>query len=253
MNQGDAGLARHGCLVGRGFARSSGVRVWGLIGLLVAAGCATPPPIVSYEDEQLSIRLYRDRRAAGGHAHPILIPPGQFARVLTNLTVSDRQDFLINIFKHSEGERRVFSGAEARLLASLLSKALGEASPSQLVTFHWRLPDVDHVAVVTSGGLFVEGPRLVVMLANYRARPALSYEGITYESDSKEAPLVPFRPKAIRLGFRDATLRAPLDLVADHYRFDDEAQAVTIDLERLALAGEREVPGGNPEQKRAPN
>jgi hypothetical protein len=173
--------------------------------------------------------------------------------VLVNLLASDRHDFLLGVFTQSGEERRVFSRAEAGFLAPILSKALSQATPGQVVTFHWRQPDASRVAVVTSGGLFVEGPRLVVILANERSRPTLSYEGITSENDSKEAPLLPFRPRAIRLGFRDLSLRAPLDLVAGRYLFDDEALAVAVDLERLALVAGDEGGDGTAERKAPPN
>ncbi len=219
-----------------------------VLGLLVSlsAGCATPPPVVSYEDDQISVRLIHDGRASSPHRHPFGLARGLLVRALSDLAVADRDGLLTGFLKSSNVERRVFSDSEARLIAPLLVRALSQAAPSQLVTFHWKQPNPPHGQVVTSGGLFVEGPRLVVIVANHRATPGLSYEGITYESDSRAAPLLPFRPHTFRLRMREAALRANLDLVADRYRFDDVGQAVAIDLERLSLIGEITQPAQSP-------
>lgn len=212
----------------------------GLLWVYLVTGCVSnPAPLPIYEDDHLSVRVAYDSRTAGGHSHPQELGSELIAHVLKGLLIVDRKNFPEFMFKGGGGPRRAFSDLEAKHLAPILSKALKTASARDLVTFHWILPDADKGAVITSGGLFVDVPRLVVVIANCRAFPSLSYEGMTAELDTRNAPLVPYRPRAFRLGFQDGSLLAPLDFVSGHYRFDDENIAVAIDLERLRLAVQR--------------
>lgn len=198
----------------------------------------------------MSVRLAYETAAVKGHSHPYELGADLLAHALKGLLVHDRQAFPLTMFKQSNGQRRVFSNVEAKQLAALLNKALSEASPRQIATFHWIFPDADKGVVITSGGLFVDFPRLVIVIANCRAVPLLSYEGITSEVDTRHAPLVPYRPRAIRLTLQDQSVQAPLDLITSYYRFDDEGIAVAIDVERLRLAFERLAP--QPEKKQSP-
>jgi hypothetical protein len=204
--------------------------------LLLLAECAVPAPIAIYEDKHDSIWLMFDPEAGAGHSHPASIAPEQLAIVLRGVRGQGR-DVIggFGLFQEDDSAP-VFSLAEITLLAPFLSQALKKASPQDMVTFYLTVPDPNRGKLVTSGGLFVRGGRLYLILANARTSPSsVQYEN-TYEIDTRDQPLLPIARYKFTVGFtpREAWIPNAQAKKQDGYEgYVDESKLLVIDLSRL--------------------
>jgi hypothetical protein len=210
-----------------------------MVGFCLSAfmpGCAaTPPPKIIHEDRVLSIRLIADRRTEVLHSHPSHLTAGQTAGILGGLRVlsavtDDNADV-------QEGAP-VFTRDEVRMIAPYLAQALDQAAPTQLITFHLRAGqpgDLSARRPITSGGLFVQDERLIVILANYRTAPyGNAFEGSTIsEMDIRSDPLVPIVRGGYAVGFSPAAAAVRPGSARPGWSYVEEQKIVVIDLARL--------------------
>lgn len=204
--------------------------------LLLLAGCAVPAPIPIYEDKHEAIWLMFDPEAGAGHDHPASIAPEQLATVLRGVRVSNR-DVITGFGRFEEDDSMAaFSLADVTRLVPFLSQALKKASPKDMVTFYLTVSNPNRGKLVTSGGLFVRGGRMYLILANARTSPSsVQYEN-TYEIDTRGQPLLPIARYKFIVGFvpREAWIRNAQAKKQDGYeRYVDESKLLVIDLPRL--------------------
>jgi hypothetical protein len=213
--------------------------MWGWIVLaLLITGCVTEPaPIVIYEDKHDSIWLKFDPEAKGaGHSHPVTIPPERMEKILEGVLVADRSQIIGTIKGDETDWTPAFTPVQLKTLSPLLSEALRKASPKDMATFYLVIMDREHGKLVTSGGLFVRGPRLYFILANFRTMPSSKIYETTYEIDTRSEPLLPTARFQFALGFRPKQAWVPNGEVRgkDGYeRYLDESKLLIIDLNRL--------------------
>ena len=159
---------------------------------LLLIGCADGVKVRSlYEDNRTSVRLQTDREAGTGHSHPAALSPRDMARILGGLRVVEQRYAVQELLAGSAPALAAFNADEIRVLAPLLSQALGKASPHEIVTFYRRYTSDAVGLAYTTGGLFVRDGNIHFVLANYRQPPSDAMRrGIpAYEMDPIDDPL----------------------------------------------------------------
>ena len=160
--------------------------VWWLAGVIVTmgvSGCTGTGRSTRavHQDPDRSVRL-ESRQVSGEDgspmrfAHPVPLSEEDWARILGTISVQPQKRFLSSIGAGQAGPRVAFDEDERRYLAGYLREAFSMARPDEWVIFSLNHPREERedlrggpgVTEVTSGGLFVEGELLHLMLANYR-------------------------------------------------------------------------------------
>lgn len=200
-----------------------------------------PSRIVVFEDDRSQVTIADDPSAGTGHQHPYKISPDQMAQILAGIWVKDRNAITgFGLFKDGKGTP-AFSGTTVTRLADPLSRALGKASPRDLVTFYVTLQDTRRGPVVTSGGLFVRGDQLYFILANSHTMPSDTSNDFAtaIELDNRDAPLEPIGRFRFTVGFSPAEAwisYAEAKRQTGYESYMDEAKMVVVNLAMLPKA-----------------
>ncbi len=204
------------------------------LALVGQSGCSSqPPPRISYQDPITTIRLYVDERAGAGHSHPARVTTEQIARVLGGLRVVPRSGFIGSLITGDTQGAPAFTSTEIHLLAAKVSHALVEATPRELVTFYRRISDPGAGLAITSGGMFVQGTHLFVILANNRTLPTDGMnQNMVMDFDPVDSPLVPISRTSFRLEFTPSTAIVPEDR-RESWPYIDDGRILAVDLQQL--------------------
>ncbi|MEY4704153.1 MAG: hypothetical protein RL042_349 [Nitrospirota bacterium] len=215
-----------------------------LLGVVVSltVGCTTaPPPRAVYQDNATAIRIQLDSKAAKGHSHPAQISPDVIRYILNGVRIQSRKSVVPSIIIGEVPLVAAFSKEEQARLAPHLSHALAEAKPGEVVTFYQRVSTLAGGLAITSGGLFVHGQHLYVILANDRTLPSEGMsQSIVSEIDPVENPLLPISRTSFRATFVSATSIVPAD-ERWAWPYIDEGRVVVLDLVQVA----REIKSGH--------
>jgi hypothetical protein len=126
-------------------------------------------------------------------------PPGIMAP--TSLLAKDREP----------RQHQAFSEAEIRLFAPQLAQGLRRAKPEEIVTFGQTNQVTENTSKITSGGVFIDGDDLHLILSNYRSEtnyaPDPGISGTTL--DARSSPLRSIAPQRTRLFFEPTAALAP--------------------------------------------
>jgi hypothetical protein len=144
---------------------------WLAVGVVLwNVGCAAPRVTrVVYETGEAGkhetfVRL--DQVAKGGRFdHPAEIPPAHMRELLASVAVQRQTGLLSVIF--ADKPFRAFSDAELDLFSVQFSKALAEATPEEQAVFYINDPESNQRLRITSGAVYVQQGKLVVIIANY--------------------------------------------------------------------------------------
>ncbi len=197
-------------------------------------GCSSPPPPrTSYQDPITSIRLYIDERTGAGHTHPGHVSADQMARVLGGMRVVPRSGYISSLITGQPQANPAFSSGEIQILAPKLSRALAEATAQEVVTFYRRFTDASVGLAITSGGLFMQGSHLFVILANNRNLPTEGMnQNIVTDFDPIDSPLIPISRTSFRVEFTPGTAVVPPGQ-RQSWPYIDEGRILAIDLQQL--------------------
>ncbi|MEQ1795371.1 MAG: hypothetical protein ABL970_14410 [Nitrospira sp.] len=208
------------------------IRFAAILTVSLMSGCATgPPPRAVYQDPATIIRIQFDRQA--GHGHPATVSPDIIRHVLQGMRVQSRSSFVPSILTGEASLGAAFSKEEQDFLGPHLGRALAEARPDELVTFYRRVSTPAVGLAITSGGLFVHGRHLYVILANNRTKPSDGMsQSIVSEIDPIDSPLLPISRTAFRATFVPATSMVPEDERWE-WSYIDQGRVVVIDLVQL--------------------
>ncbi len=145
---------------------------------LLGQACTGPAPapdrsvLPRHEEQERFVRL--EGRFGGPlgegvtqFSHPLRLSPAEWARLLAGVRIQSRKDsFIFTPAKDPPAE--AFAPEEIGYLSRMLSDVFAKATPNEWVAFGMSRVLPSGVNEVTTGGLFVEGPRLHLILANYR-------------------------------------------------------------------------------------
>lgn len=205
--------------------------------VLLCAGCAGPTIAsrAAVGEATWFVRLdtFMDSRSAADlrFDHPAQFSDAELGAVLSRVRVQERAGLL----ERKPFPQPLFSPGEIRQMMPSLQKTLRAAKPAEWAVFYSALP-AGTGQEVTSGGLFVKGNQLHVVVANH-------HERVPSASDSLAAiranPLSPWGGKGVTLSFDPprfvagtqatwlgGSAAAPAsELVLDHSAFLAEASA----------------------------
>jgi hypothetical protein len=217
------------------------LKTWSLCGLLILDGCASGPipTLTIYETPHSFVRLETDPSPSQetGHSHPAQLSTERIAAALRGITVQEPVTRL-PLYDDLSVPRRhpAFSESAIEFWAPLLRLALSKATPDELVTFYQSQPLSGMKREITSGGLFLDGEELHVMLSNYRSHTLSS--GDTGSADTMDDRLTPLRslaPQRGALSFEPSEFHSPADPTSVASLFHWDRRELIIHVNRLPL------------------
>jgi len=220
-----------------------------LVALLATmVGCAIPhvPSRTVYEDPVNYVRLEEDPGVLlewppSFHTHPAAIGPDKLRVILAGLRA---QEHRVAIQRWIQGEAPivpVFQDEEISLLSVQMADAFAQAKLNERVTFYLSLPQTSTKRVITSGGAYVKGTELHLVLGNWHVVYGIPAYGMIYD---RRYPMRPTAAKGFDLFFEQAEAVIPTyssmldDLLANG---KDE---MVLDLDKIQVPPP--VPVGTP-------
>jgi hypothetical protein len=132
------------------------------------------------------------------------------ANVMKGLHVERRSSVSLPLLGGGESDRYpVFNQNEIAFFAPLLAQGFGLAQPNEVVTFYERGEISKLHELTTSGGMFVQGNVLYVILSNHAAQTEIWQDVEEYHSPVRLQPLKQLEPQPGRLVFDPPQFMAP--------------------------------------------
>jgi hypothetical protein len=128
-----------------------------------------------------------------GYDHPVSVTKEELIRILQGVRV---ERGLIGTSQHA-----AFSDTEIQLFAPHFVKALEKATTEEIVTFFETVHIDSEHDLTTSGGLFVAGGNLYVVLSNFSVQTRAWQDNERYEAPYRNRPLEQMDPQPGRLLF----------------------------------------------------
>lgn len=170
--------------------------------------------VALYDDPTRFVRLEIDHTVGGGHSHPSNITAEEMTAVLSGVIIDDPRRLVPSLpftSKDEEPQRHpAFNAAEISFFAPLIAQGLGTAMPEEIVTFYQAAQQSALIKKVTSGGIFIDGDELHLILGNYRSTTNYASDpGIGATLDGRSTPLLPIAPQETNLYFEPVAAVAP--------------------------------------------
>jgi hypothetical protein len=176
-------------------------------GLISACGPRQFTTVTVYDDSVAYVRLEFDRTVKKGkeHSHPSSLKPEQIAAVLGGVRIHEPIALVRGDILEQNPIPRVhpaFTDKDIAFFAPLFALALSRATPEEVVTFYQTRKISALTREVTSGGLFVQGDELHLILANYRSHTRYMADfGVAETQDDRLTPMQSLAPQDGRLDF----------------------------------------------------
>jgi hypothetical protein len=180
---------------------------WLGIGVIAACSPRQFTTVTIYGTPNTYVRLEFDRTVTKGteHSHPISLTPEQIAAVLGGVRIHEPIALVRGDILEPNPVPRIhpaFTDKDIALFAPLLALALNKATPEEVVTFYQTRKISAITREVTSGGLFVQGDELHLVLANYRSHTrSMADSGVAETADDRLTPMQSLAPQGGRLDF----------------------------------------------------
>ncbi len=201
------------------------------------SGCAIPqvPSRTIYEDPVNYVRLEEDRGylvewPPSHNSHPAALGPEVLRPLLQGLVIQENRIWLQRWIAGDAPFQAAFQDQEIALLSVQLAEALAQAKPSERVTFYLSEPQASTKRVVTSGGLYMKGTELHLILGNWQIVYGIPTYGMIYD---RRYPMRPTAAKGFDLFFQphEAMRRAESSWIDGVLA--NGADEVVIDLSKL--------------------
>lgn len=188
----------------------------GIILSLSLVSCQNPQLLSQtiYESPSRFVRLEIDHTVGGGHSHPADLTTVEMAAILRGIIINEPTKLIpaLPFFTSDEESPRhpAFTSAEIIFFAPLLVQALKTATPDQVVTFYQSVHQTAIIRRITSGGLFLDGDQLHIIISNYRSPTHYSSDlGMADTHDERLMPLRSITPLRAKLDFDPPTALVP--------------------------------------------
>ena len=188
----------------------------GLSMVWLLTACAGTPHVVTqkvYEDpnREVGLQIVSERSQGQTFSHPAYLKESDIASVLKGLYVERPSSTVsLPLLGGGESERYpVFNENEIAFFAPLLAQGFGLAQPNEVVTFYERGEISKLHEVRTSGGLFMQGDVLYVILSNHAAQTEIWQDVEEYHSPVRLQPLKQLEPQPGRLVFDPPQFMVP--------------------------------------------
>lgn len=159
------------------------------IGVTVVWGCTTPQlqTVTIFEDSHRSVTLQAmpDAHKGKEYDHPATITEADMADLLRGLHVEQGSFAAWGSGK----SHRVFTDEETAFFTPLFVQGLRQATPEQMVTFFQTTQPSREYEATTSGGIFVKGDALHIVLSNHRVKTRIWRDVEQYQASYRHRPL----------------------------------------------------------------
>lgn len=208
-----------------------------LASALLLSGCAIPqvPSRTIYEDPVNYVRLEEDRGylvewPPSHNSHPAVLGPEVLRPLLQGLVIQEHRIWLQRWIAGDAPYQAAFQDQEIAILSVQLAEALAQAKPNERVTFYLSEPQTSTKRVVTSGGLYMKGTELHLILGNWQIVYGIPTYGMIYD---RRYPMRPTAAKGFDLFFQphEAMRRAESSWIDGVLA--NGADEVVIDLSKL--------------------
>ncbi|HET9313519.1 MAG TPA: hypothetical protein VFO04_05915 [Nitrospira sp.] len=135
----------------------------------------------------------------GHHAHPKTFTAGEMKVLLKGMTIQEHRIWLQKWLQGDAPFVPAFKDEETELLASQLIEAFAAANYNERVTFYLSQPQTSVKRVITSGGMYVHGDELHVILGNWQIVYGIPTYGMIYD---RRYPMRPTAAKGFDLFFQ---------------------------------------------------
>lgn len=152
-----------------------------LVGVLVLSNCSQPNLFMRTINEEADRHVRLQARYGEGQdgvslkfGHPVVLEEAEWGRLLANVMIQERKKFL----SPGTGQpvlRPAFDQDARRYLAKYLAEGFQRARPDEWVVFYLSRPRDSGIVEIDSGGLFIEGARLHLIVANYRQPVSMAF------------------------------------------------------------------------------
>lgn len=173
--------------------------VAGVAGIIaVLWGCGTPQfqtlKVLDEPDQAVALQVMPEPYGGKGYDHPVSISTPGMVRLLQGVKV---QRGLFN----TSARQPAFNDTEIRLFAPHFSQALQQATQEEIVTFFETARIDSEHDLTTSGGVFVAGGHLYIVLSNFSVKSRTWQDVERYEAPYRKRPLEQMDPQPGRLVF----------------------------------------------------
>lgn len=152
-----------------------------VLGTIALSGCSRPYLFMRTINEEESRYVRFQARYGEGQdgvalkfAHPVALGEPEWAHLLDNIFIQEQKKLLAFGATRS-APRPAFDEDEKRYLAKHLAEGFQKARPDEWVVFYLSHPREPGVVEIESGGFFVEGERLHLIVANYRQPVSMAF------------------------------------------------------------------------------
>ncbi len=163
-----------------------------MVGLIIFAGaCSTSQfqtlKLLDSPNRVVALRAMPNAFDGKGYDHPVSFTVGEMSRLLKGVRV---QRGLMSSEQHT-----ALSDTEIRLFAPHFVNALERATNQEIVTFFETAEISTDDQLTTSGGLFVAGGNLHVVLSNFSVKTSIWQDNEQYEASYRHRPLEQMEPQ----------------------------------------------------------
>jgi len=208
-----------------------------LFPLLGMFGCAIPhvPSRIVYEDPVNYVRLEEDRKVLpewpqSHFSHPVTVSKGVLRAILSGLKVQEYRPAPLRWLQGEAPLESVFNDGEVALLSSEIADALALAQYNERVTFYLSEPLTFARRTITSGGLYIQGTELHLLLGNWRILYGIPTYGMIYD---RRYPMRPTVAKGFDLFFEPADAVIPQQSSVLDNLLANSKDELVIDLSKV--------------------
>jgi len=147
--------------------------VTAVVMVLLLANCASSPVFsrMVYEDPTVLVRLdsslFQEEVSSVPAGHIPELTATDLAEILRSVRIQPEISFLSYwVLRKEPQSEPAFPDDTANLLTPHLQVALGKAQSNETAVFFLRRTREDGIPLITTGGLFLQGNQLIVLLAN---------------------------------------------------------------------------------------
>jgi hypothetical protein len=189
--------------------------ILGLVGAGLIEACSPRQftTVTIYDTPDAYVRLEFDRTVKKGteHSHPVSLKPEQIAAVLAGVRIEEPIPLVRGDILQRDPVPPIhptFTDKDIAFFSPLLALALSKATSEEVVTFYHTRPISAITREVTSGGIFVRGDELHLILANYRSHTRYMADyGAAETGDDRLTPMESLAPQNGRLDFDPHTAK----------------------------------------------